>query len=207
MEQLKQQAKELFAELDSEHMKQIATSEEQEFLDALDAEGTNAQAAFDELKGDLTALDKIEERFGTLEHYEEFASFLSSGELSPEEMEAFMAAMENEELSIDVEFAFMEDGLPVNRESFVLFADKFGIPTSTQAHEAMIEYDEESVQKMKDIASRLESIPSETSTELDDFRRQLDELNAIDPQSDEYGLRREELQSYLLGTDLSPSSE
>lgn len=206
-EQVHAEVARLLAELKTPELGELGLQERQEFEQRLAQGQQETQAACDELIGDLTALDRIEERFGSLEHFDAFARFLGSGELSPEELEAFMAAMEDEKTAIDTEFTFMEDGLPVNRESFVLFADKFGIPTSTKATERMSEYNEQAVQKMKDIAASLGSLPSEVSPDLNHFRQQLDALNAIDPHSDEYGKAAEALQDFLLGDDLSPSAE
>lgn len=90
----------------------------------------------------------------------------------------------------------MESGLPVDRESYVLFADRFGLPTSTT--ELNTEREETSFLRMQSVADSLRSIPSGISPDLDEFRRMLDSAMDIDPSSAEFRTMRAEIQEFLL---------
>ena len=92
-EELRADAQLLLEKLDTQAMKDLANPQEQEFLAELEQNGSNAQEAFDEFKQEMKALDTIEEKFSGMENFQQFENFLQSGELSPDEMEAFLATV------------------------------------------------------------------------------------------------------------------
>ncbi len=91
-EDLHEQVRQLRSQLTSEAMQRLADPQEQEFLQAVEQDQANAHTAFQELRSELEALDTIEERFSGIDGYENFEHFLSSGELSHNEIESFLEA-------------------------------------------------------------------------------------------------------------------
>ncbi len=66
---------------------------------------------------------------------------------------------------------FETDGFPTDRESYVIFADNFGIPVSTtEVEERNTEMELEGLEKFMSLANGLSGIPAGISPELDTFR-------------------------------------
>ena len=85
-----------------------------------------ALEAHHELHSDLDALTTVKEQFAGLnEGFDEFANFLSNGELSPQELEAFFDVVNSKRDVRNVKRDFEGQGYPKNRTEFTLFADKF----------------------------------------------------------------------------------
>ena len=75
---------------------------------------------------DLKALDTIEEKLSDIHNFSAFIAFISgntSGAPSASEQEAFYDFMVTQGRTAKREFK--KSGFPLNRESYVLFADKF----------------------------------------------------------------------------------
>lgn len=146
-------------------------------------------------------MDTIEEKFSGMENFAQFETFLQSGELSPAEMEAFLKTVS--ENGGRIKRDFRKEGFPLDRESYVLFADRFGIPTSTaEVEERTTETLSEDFEKIQGIAQGLAAIPSGISPDLDIFRTMLDGAKELDPSSPEFRTQRNEIQDFLLGANL-----
>ncbi len=77
----------------------------------------------------------LHEKFGQLKGYETFERFVSGTNVSDSEREAFYSYIQArinldgaEEILTDIEFGDVT--LPTNRETFALFANRFGLQTS-----------------------------------------------------------------------------
>lgn len=125
-------ARELLAKIDTKIMEKLASIEERRFLDIVKEWGSDTKTAFEELQSDINALDRIEEKFWTLDGGEEFMIFLSDTSwwwLSPDELESFFDAVNK---TRTLRRMVKEKTLPSDRISFVMFAKKFGVPTSQE---------------------------------------------------------------------------
>jgi len=126
------------AEVTNPELQKLAQQELDE-LNAVEQEKsgdeTSILEARSEFESDIKALKNIEKKFGNLDNYDEFVVFLTWNTLSPDELEAFYTALADRRILRRITQDFEKSGLPLTKEVYVLFADKFWLYTSTELEE------------------------------------------------------------------------
>ena len=112
---------------------ELLAAEEQHELDQAEI-----VAARREFHDDMQALGGLQQHFANFPGFSEFAAFISSGELTPEERENVYAVFNTQIATnglTDLKMELMVCGLPSNRQSYQIFTDTFGIATSAERAE------------------------------------------------------------------------
>lgn len=173
---MQEKTRDLLSKLDSQTMQKLGQEREAQFREEVQASEAQAQSGLEGLRAQIDALDMIEENFSSFDHYEQFTAMLDAGELSPAEVDGFLDAVSSRRSLRNLKAIFEEQGLPVNRESYTLLADRFGLPTSTtEVLERTTDSELENFDRLQEVAAGLESIPSGISSDLDQFRLMLGE--------------------------------
>lgn len=118
-----------------ELQKQSLVDSHKEHSDALESKLSPDEAGRNKLRMDQKMQALLHEKFGQLKGYETFERFVSGTNVSDSEREAFYSYIQArinldgaEEILTDIEFGDVT--LPTNRETFALFANRFGLQTS-----------------------------------------------------------------------------
>ena len=186
----KQSKLDAIAKIDNPTLQKLAKAELQE-LEALetqmDWEQFAIQEARNEFKSDIDGLIQLEGKFGTLENFDQFANFLTSGALSPNELETLYDTINNqiyEDDGKELSLQFKYENFPATRENYQLFANKFGIPTSTSIQEKQSENDNSAKDIYLNSLPTLQSIPDLPQiAELTQMISVLENLNGTEAQN------------------------
>jgi len=132
IEQSKQEQVSRIAELQNPDLKTLAEKQLQN-LQTLEAQKqADAQAiteARTEFKEDMDALILLQSKFWNLEGFANFADFLIEKTLSKNELESFMDFVSQKSGTAKREFR--KNGFPTSRQSYIVFAEKLGLPVSS----------------------------------------------------------------------------
>ncbi|MBL4746208.1 MAG: hypothetical protein JKY08_07545 [Flavobacteriaceae bacterium] len=159
----------------------------------------NAHENQQSLLNKLEITQLLEAKFdGLNEHFDEFKSFITSDNLTPQELQAFLHAVENDYPKIKRDFR--KNGYPKNHEEFTIFADNFGIETTAEQSENK----EIDLEKIKAVYvtyhDKLEKSDVLSQNGLSEYSQLLENVtSAKDIKNLEGNI--EKLNTYLIGTD------